>query len=401
VAFALPWLVACSKSATPTQPQVKLPPSVVAVEPEARATGIWYDTDIWAEFSEPLDSTTVNEHTVFLKQDTYRLSARVRWDSATRRIVVTPLVPLPLARTLTVELDPDIATLDGGHFGDTYFWQFKTNGVRRVVPTPADGSTFESPSRAILWTPTESSAGTIQYLLYVSSDSAQVAARAMTPRVSTRPYYLPVPKWGEGAKLYWSVRVTNQTTGESLDTPVWRFDTVPAGTEVDSVAVPFVWWGYIRRNLTTPPPPTCSPAQVLSSSDYITEVRWALEAIPRETRIATVRMYASSPTAAAVSRAPTLIPTLTDSPFCDITYTAQPYPDFTQPITVAGGSGSSPVLLHWEGDFFTAHVQAAVTQGGFYGYMMSSLGSVAYLDPHLMVLFYRIPPAVAARVAAR
>ena len=47
-----------------------------------------------------------------------------------------------------------------------------------------------------------------------------------------------------GTRLYWSVRAYNLTTGETLDGAVWRFETLPGDTPVDSVVVPMRDWFY-------------------------------------------------------------------------------------------------------------------------------------------------------------
>jgi Big-like domain-containing protein len=398
----LPLLLAtaCSKKETPTQPEVKLPPEVVSVEPQPRASGVWYDTAIWAQFAEPLDSTTVTSRTVLLKQDTQRLSARIDYDATLQRVVVRPQVPLPLDRTLTVELGPGLRTLDGGQFGQTYFWQFKTNGLRRVeLVGPSDRSPFESPAAALLWTPTEAAAGIIRYQLYVSTDSSQVASRAFVPLAATRPFYLPTTKWPQGARMFWSVRAQNQTTGESLDGPTWSFDTAPVGTEIDSMEVPISWWGILNKRTNVR---TCGPVTMSTvSSDYISALRWQLEVAPRDVKLASVRMYAQSTTTVAVARSPALQPTQADMPACEIQQPGPPFPDYTLPTITAGGEGTNPVFLHWETDFFTAHVQAAITYGGFYGYVMTSNGNVTYILPRLMLIMYRVPPSLAARPTAR
>jgi len=371
----------------------------VAVEPPARSTGVWYDAAIWAQFGEPLDSTTVSSQTVFLKQDTQRLAVRVDYDAASQRILIEPQVALPLNRTLTVELGPELRTADGRTFDQAYFWQFKTNGLRRVERIgPDDRSPFESPSVALLWTPTEEAAGPIQYQLYASPDSSQVAARTATAVTRTRAFYLPAPKWPTGTRMFWSVRAQNQTTGESLESPVWSFDTAPADAEIDSISVPLRWWGYYNRRSSVR---TCAPATVSTFSDLTTVVRWQLEGVPRDVKLASVRMYATSVVSVAVARAPALLATLADMPFCDVQANGPPFSDNSMPAIIAGGTGNNPVFLHWESDFFTAHVQATITHGGFYGYLMTSNGTVSYGDPRLMLLFYRVPAPLAARSAAR
>ena len=77
--------LACSKDRKhgPAMPQVELPPEIEAVYPPARALRVWDDTEIWVQFKQPLDSTTVNSGNVLLKVDTRRFSIAVRWEPGT------------------------------------------------------------------------------------------------------------------------------------------------------------------------------------------------------------------------------------------------------------------------------------------------------------------------------
>lgn len=142
----------CSHHEKTTAPAAKLPPSVEAVEPVARAQRVWYDTEIWAQFKEPLDPATVTAATVFLKIDTRRISCRVSYDAATRRIRIVPAAALTLSETYTVELRPGLMTADGGTFDEVWFWQFTVFGLRRLeAPKPDSGATGQPPLATLGW----------------------------------------------------------------------------------------------------------------------------------------------------------------------------------------------------------------------------------------------------------
>ena len=163
----------------PAPPPVLGPP-VEAVFPAARSAGVFYDTDIWVRFLEPLDPATINERTVFLKLDTVRNPVALSYDVATRTIRLTPQAQLALLRTYTVELTPGVRTAAGAQLAQTYFWQFTTNGLRRLEnPFPESGSAGASPFGLLRWGGTESSAGTIRYDVFVGADSARIAARGV------------------------------------------------------------------------------------------------------------------------------------------------------------------------------------------------------------------------------
>ena len=123
----------CNKQgAAPTEvlPQ-SVPPMVVATKPPARFTGVLYDTDIWVQFDRSLEPSSVSALTVFLKQDSRRLSATITYDGLSRRIVVRPNVVLDLQTTYTVEMSPRVRAAGGDSLGATAFFQFTTNTLRR------------------------------------------------------------------------------------------------------------------------------------------------------------------------------------------------------------------------------------------------------------------------------
>ena len=89
---------------------------------------------------------------MFFKADTRRLGASLRWDPAARRLHIQPDERLDLRRTYTVELSPALRFADGQTLGETYFWQFTTNRLRRPQsPLPSDGRVELSPFVALVW----------------------------------------------------------------------------------------------------------------------------------------------------------------------------------------------------------------------------------------------------------
>jgi hypothetical protein len=225
------------------------PPVVVEVFPAPRSVHVPYTIpEIWARFQQPLDPATVDERTVFLKRDTARLPIDASWDADSLLLRIRPLQPLELAETYTVELGAGIETTSGRSLGETYWWQFTVSGVRRLAhPQPPDGVTGESPFAPLSWDRTESSAGVVEYDLYVSADSAAVAARSIAPLVTTpqAEHYRNPTAWPRGATRYWAVTARNLTLGEREDGPVWSFTTAPPGAPTDSILIPAVRWGYL------------------------------------------------------------------------------------------------------------------------------------------------------------
>ncbi len=239
------WLLAASAGgcshAHPMRPVVQehLPPQVIEVEPPSRAVRVPCDAIMRARFREPLDSTTVNSLTVFLKIDTRRIPMTVTLTDSGRTIVLRPRATLEAHQIFTVELTPRIRTVAGVEFGATYFWQFTTVSVRPIAdPDPPDGSDFQSPVAPLFWQETEPAAGQIRYDIYLGSDSSQVAA-ALEPTITTsEAHLLQTANWPQDRTVFWRVRVTNLDTGDSSLGPTWRFRAAPASAESFTILLP-------------------------------------------------------------------------------------------------------------------------------------------------------------------
>jgi len=248
IVLAVSALAGCSDPSAPPPVAPVLPPAVLAVQPPARTVGAAYDTDIWITFEGPLDAATVNDHTVFLKLDTRRIPSVIRLEDGAHRIRIVSREELLLRRTYTVEITDNVRTLDGGSFGETFFWQFTTNSLRHLDrPLPSAGAVDESPATGLSWRRNDESAGPVTYKVYSGLDSAAVAMHAVPPRSTKAPYVLTTQAWPEAGRIFWSVTATNDQTGETKASPVWAFQVVAPGTPVDSLILQPFDVGYLSR----------------------------------------------------------------------------------------------------------------------------------------------------------
>jgi len=409
--LALLALLACAagcggRKPAPTEPpSSNLPPIVTRTFPAPRSTAVPYDTEIWVEFAEPLDSLTVNATNVLLKVDTRRLAASVRYESVARRVRVVPQRPLDLRRTHTVEISPRVHAAGGGAFAETWFWQFTTNSLRHIgPPDPPAGATNVSPVAPLIWTGTETSAGDIVYHVRSGPDSLQVAARSGTPETTNRPHRLLTAPRPPGT-LYWTVRAENRSTGETLDSPVWKYEVLPAGTPVDSLIVPIVWRGTLFT--TRPSAVQCNPSTQITGTAYISAVRWDLGVAPAGTQLAAVVLRGVTTTAVDVGLSvPTIYATTLPVPAsCLIVNPGPPFADEALgPLAIAQSDPGNQ--LRYDATLFASHAQAALRREGFNGYLLRSARTLTYSTLELKLYYYRLPqtpraPAARSVVAGR
>jgi len=380
------------KTITPAAPDAHLPPGVTDVYPAARATGVKDDTEIWADFAEPLDPATVGTHTVFLKIDTRRQNVAVSYDTTLRRIRIVPQVRLDLIQTYAVEFSPALATRDGAALGETYFWEFTTNSLRRLeAPYPAHGATGRSPYSPLLWSGTEREAGTLRYRVYIDTDSAAVAGHTTVERPSISPSMFAHQPWATGTTWYWSVTATNETTGETEAGPVWRFETIPPGAAIDSIAVPVVSYGWYREADATF---HCNdPSIEVGQVGYQSGLRWEYESLPADLQLAGARIELYTLRQTSSARSPTLWATLDDWRGCPIGYPGPPYIDYS-----LGGLAGSELREQGTTTYFTlrsnqltSHLQGILGGADFHGYALTStyrFSTTFYLENTGLVLFY-------------
>jgi hypothetical protein len=334
---------------------------------------------------------------VLLKLDTVRIPVTITYDVATRTIRLAPRAVLALRRTFTVELTPGVATADGRPLGQTYFWQFTTNSLRRpVVPIPASGTRDESPFALLQWIGTEPLAGTIVYEVYVGADASDVAARsAELKHTSSRAHLLPSARWGFGALLYWSVIAINQSTGERLEGPLWSFETLPAGTPVDSMIVPGADWGHYRHPIGA----TCGASQITSGPNYNNGMRWALRQTAGGLKLAGARLTMYRTTSGNLaSSLPAIHPAFESWVPC--TYSSSTPRVDTGTELARGVQVGTSQEVRYESDAFTAHLEANERYGVVYGYSFRSAADLTYYSPFsffglpvLRLYYYRTPPA--------
>lgn len=379
-------------------PPADLPPPIEAVFPAPRSTGVFYDTDIWVRFSEPLDPASVNERTVFLKLDTVRYPVTLTYDAPSRAIRVAPRVRLALLRTYTVEITSRVTTADRRPLAPG-FWQFRTNGLRRLEnPYPVPGTQNESPFVFLRWGETETSAGVIVYHVYAGADSAAIAARSTAPIYNgVVPSLVPGKSWGLATRLYWAVTAENRTSVEQLDSPVWSFETLPAGLPVDSLALGASEWGQFDRTTNLM---SCFTEFIFAGSRYNDGIRWPQERDAPNLKLARaqIRMYAVAGN--PLSGAPAIYPVRDPWASCGYSNTV-PATDNVK-IADAFRIGLTPHIA-FESEALTAYAEAVGRSGPAYGFSLRATTSVSFLSPRygadgpvLVLYYYRTAPAPAA-----
>lgn len=385
---------------------------MLSTVPAPRADQVAYDTPITVDFAAEMDASTLTPTNVFLKLDTQRSPITTQYDAAARRLAVTPVAPLQLRRTYTIELGPGVHTADGGGFANGgWFFQFTTNSARRPLsPRPRAGDAGESPYVMTTWDSTEVSAGAITYDLWTGVDSAAIAARVGTRTATiTRARWLPTTAWALGQKNYWSVTVINGTTGERLLGPVQSFTTLPLGTPEDSVISKADQAGYnyiIGGVSPIYPYQYCSGDSIASAPGTQGWMTFPLSALPADVHVASARIEVYTYDH-YVARVPNTVMTLWSSQHswplpCR---SSVQYPDWlpVKDQAVAFGRQESGRRLVYMSDLLAAHVEASVRRGGFYGYEFVSSQRLAYVSPrtldnnsayfpYLKIHYYRTPP---------
>ena len=387
------------KGVVAPEPGTVLPPHVTGVMPAVRSVRVDYDTPIWVRFDEPLDSTTVNATTVFLKIDTRRIPVDVALADTGMRIVIQPRHALEIRRTHTIEISPRVRTRSGHAFSDGFFWQFTTMAVRRIEsPTPASGAIGRSPVEPLMWDSTETVAGDVKYRLYFSSDSAQVAAGASPAVDVDQSWYLPRNRWATAAPWYWKVRVVNQDTGDEFTGPVWRFDVHPPGP-VDSVTIPV---GNVGTYDKTAHLWRCST--LTSGTGSAPEAQFDLSALDSGLVIdrAVMRLQTNS-RIDATRTFPQLWEISEPWTACDATRPGPP----TLPDPPLAGGNIDQGFMTFESDLLGAQVQGRIhRQAQYHDYTFRSATTISYnplvFDTGLRIYYY-IPtqPLARARTQGR
>lgn len=377
-------VLACSANDKTIAPPSPLPPTIEAVFPAPRAIGIDFDTQIWAQFREPLDRTTVNDHTVFLKVDTRRLSAAVSYDTTLHRIRIVPLEALLLRRTHTIEISAQVRSAAGAPLQDGYDWQFTTVGVHiPVLRGPLDRDVDESPVAALVWQGTGVDAGPVSYDVYAGSDSVLVAGQVGVPWSITRAQtaYARTP-WSLGEVVYWSVRATNVQTGERRSGPVWSFRVLPAGWPIDTLSIPLSHWGYVDNRVMVGQ--VCQ-GQLRVGPDYLTGAQWRFANIPSTRRIASARwiMSVTSANPDPVGRGPSVWAIRDPWAVCQLVPLGPPFVDDDLGPLAVGRSLTLPGLrgFAYESPLLASYVDGGVRYGTSNGLAVRDLINTVYNAP--------------------
>jgi hypothetical protein len=145
-------LSAETSSSAITVPDITAP-TVSATTPAANATGIALSATVSATFSEPLDATTVNGTTFFVKtQGGTLIPATVTYNAATRTALLAPAAPLPNASPLSATITTGIKDVPGNKLAADFTFSFTTRD--EVPPTvvassPANGAAGVQPNSPI------------------------------------------------------------------------------------------------------------------------------------------------------------------------------------------------------------------------------------------------------------
>ena len=116
------------------------PPGVVATTPAANATGVATSAAVTAQFSRPIDPTTVTSSTFTLSGPSGAISGTVTYTDSTSTATLVPSAALAPATTYTATLTTGIRAADGMPLASTVAWSFTTATppppqVVRTVPT--------------------------------------------------------------------------------------------------------------------------------------------------------------------------------------------------------------------------------------------------------------------------
>ncbi len=401
--------LACASKHSPTPPAVQMGPLVQEVSPPARSPRTIYDTEIWARFDRPLVAKTVDSTTVFLKVDTRRIPMDVVYEGITRRIRVIPRTLLDLSRTYTVEFSPRIQAQDGTLLGNTYFWQFTTNGLRRIrydYPAP---SKLEGPFSSVAWSGNGPPVTGIQYDVYASTDVNAVTNRSILP-VAHTPFlsFSPRHPWPLGATVYWAVDGLNVATGEVLQGPVAQYQVLPESTPVDSFTVNTQDYGGVQN--TRNAPQQCTSATLTAGSIYNSGIRWSISGTRDTLRLAGVRaelwLTVNSATVTEAAQ-PALWSAQNTWLACNFIFPGPPYPNIGGGLAF-GHADADPLHVVFRSDTLTSFVEQMARRNVGQGFLLRALSTIAFSSPAvkpplMTVYYYRLPaaPVASPRFARR
>jgi len=101
-----------------------LAPKVIFTNPIDNATGVALDKIVTAEFSMPMDISTINNTSFTLKNDTNLVNGAITYLGTT--LIFTPDSPLLEGTTYTATITTDAKNLNGIPLANNYVWKFNT-----------------------------------------------------------------------------------------------------------------------------------------------------------------------------------------------------------------------------------------------------------------------------------
>ncbi|TDD75483.1 Ig-like domain-containing protein [Flavobacterium caseinilyticum] len=107
-------------------------PTVTATDPISNATGVALNKVISATFSVPMDPSTLNSATFYVKHGTYVVPGVISYSGST--VYFTPSL-LVADTDYTVTITTGAKSLSGMALASNYVWDFKTGATAAVVPT--------------------------------------------------------------------------------------------------------------------------------------------------------------------------------------------------------------------------------------------------------------------------
>jgi hypothetical protein len=375
-------------------------PALVATQPAARSPSVLYDSAIWAQFDRPLDPRTVTTLNVYLKLDGQRLPITVGYDTADRRVTLTPTVILELQRTYTVEFSTAVKGGDGTPLPPGVFFQFTTNSLRRPTYDFPVTASLEGPVTTLCWGGTQGPTNNLFYELYASTDSAAVVARTapmLARNVFTR--FVPSVAWSLGSTVYWAVTVENQTTHERLDGSLRSFRTLDPGTPIDSLTIHGRDHGSKSTSSNTQ---SCNAQTFSCGLPFNGAVHWDVGSLPANIRLQGVEVRLTEPASSSTSIAsanPSLWIAQNDWLPCTMNSPGPPFNELTG--FLAGVVAETPTVARFSSDRLAGLLEAQyLARGLLFGTVLradsqitfeSTLSSDFAGRPSAVVHFYRLP----------
>jgi len=381
---------ACGRNAKPTAPAAGDAPVLVARAPTPRAIGVPYDAEIWAQFDRPLDRSTVDSTTAFLKQDTRRVSCDIVYEPITRRILLRPRDALELQKTYTVILSPKIRAQDGGVLGTQILWQFSTNSLRRIFYSQPPEGSLQGPCAALYWYGNGLVSSLIDYEVYVSADSVAVASRSV-PYLVRQGFLslLPRSRWPSGARMFWAITAVNTQSGERLDGPTASFRVYAADAPVDSMVIPLLGYGgTISPNRIQYCGSTSFPIGPGNNSC----IRWTLNGNLPALRLADARVQLAA--ASGPVTGIQLFYAQNEWSVCQMLTPGPPYPEVNGLLVTSRALDATNMTFQSDG--LTSFVEAAGRFGSWYGFLIRSQQATNiaanlanFAAPKMVVTYYR------------